>query len=264
MQQFLNSITNGGIPKLVSKLPQLKNAVGDFIGEMKIPERPSYAYPYNSYIDIALSNNFSKKALGNLAKIYCPKKETVIEQASILNSQSFPRTWANYQHCCNTLEIDNAPKTYVTPKLRGLNALCITADDETLILLSRQVISEDDAEQRFILGHELGHVQMGHIAAHSLQGLLGDINRANELVGAIANGTLAIPLNEWYRVSELSADRAGYLCSRNIEAITALLESLDPYAANDGFAQYVELYRDHPNAATRIAELKKFIEEKNV
>ena len=44
----------------------------------------------------------------------------------------------------------------------------------------------------------------------------------NELAGAFLCDTIVPMLNEWYRASELTADRAGYLCSKDMEAIAIL------------------------------------------
>ena len=265
MQKFLNNLLNGDINKYVAQLPQLKESISKIVvGAEQPKERPSYAYPYDSNIDIALGNSLAKKASGNMAKRYCPSKEAIIKQASAINDKNFPRTWNNFQHCCNTLDVTNAPKTYVAHNIKGINALSVTFDNDTVIILSLQSTILDDAEQRFLIGHELGHVQMGHIAAHSLQGLLQDINMRNELAGAFLCDTIVPMLNEWYRASELTADRAGYLCSKDMEAIAKLLETIDPCLADDNFTQYVELYCDHPTTATRIAELKKFVAEKGL
>jgi Zn-dependent protease with chaperone function len=78
----------------------------------------------------------------------------------------------------------------------------------------------DPAELRFIIGHELGHVRLGHTRLNSLVGGLAGIPASG---GAAA--MLALAFLNWNRACELSADRAGLLaCGRLDKAVSALVK----------------------------------------
>ena len=78
----------------------------------------------------------------------------------------------------------------------------------------------DGDELLFILGHEMGHVALGHTWLNSLVGGMAGIP-ASWSVGAI----LALVFLWWNRMCEYSADRAGLLACGNPEkAVTALVK----------------------------------------
>lgn len=75
------------------------------------------------------------------------------------------------------MNIKKIPILYITSRLKGINALSVEMNKEQIILLSLPaVVMLGEAELRFLLGHELGHIQQGHLIAHTVQGLLEDLN----------------------------------------------------------------------------------------
>jgi Zn-dependent protease with chaperone function len=78
----------------------------------------------------------------------------------------------------------------------------------------------DADELRFVLGHELGHVRLGHTWLNSLVGGMAGIPSP---IGAWALLTLAF--RWWNRACEHSADRAGMLaCGKPHKALSALIK----------------------------------------
>jgi Zn-dependent protease with chaperone function len=78
----------------------------------------------------------------------------------------------------------------------------------------------DEDELLFILGHEMGHVALGHTWLNSLVGGMAGIP-ASWSVGAI----LTVVFLWWNRMCEYSADRAGMLaCGKPDKAISALVK----------------------------------------
>jgi Zn-dependent protease with chaperone function len=78
----------------------------------------------------------------------------------------------------------------------------------------------DRDEMRFILGHELGHVRLGHTWLNSLVGGMAGIPSP-----FAASALLAMVFLWWNRACEYSADRAGLLsCSKPHKAISALIK----------------------------------------
>jgi len=129
-------------------------------------------------------------------------------------------------------------------------------------------------EVQFVVGHELGHVRLGHTWLNSLAGGMAGIPAS---VSAALILTLA--LRWWNRACEYSADRAGLLACNNPEkAISALLKlelgpqarQLTPQAVQQMIAQIEaeddqwlegmgELFATHPMVERRVRELMHFM-----
>ncbi len=130
----------------------------------------------------------------------------------------------------------------------------------------------DADELRFILGHEMGHVSLGHTWLNSLVG---------GMAGIPASYGISILLNAsfrwWNRACEFSADRAGLLaCGNPTKAISALvkLATGKPIFSQEGLAQALrlveaqddsiinkleEVLSTHPLIAKRIQALQRYI-----
>ena len=70
-----------------------------------------------------------------------------------------------------------------------------------------------------MIGHELGHILQKNLICHTIKGLLDNLNSKSEILGPIVSDLIEVPLNQWYRCSEYTADRAGLMCTRNIKFI---------------------------------------------
>lgn len=132
----------------------------------------------------------------------------------------------------------------------------------------------DREEVQFVVGHELGHVRLGHTWLNSLAGGMAGIPAS---ISAALILTLA--LRWWNRACEFSADRAGLLaCSNPQKAISALLKlelgpqarQLSPQAVQHMVAQIEaeddqwlegmgEMFATHPMVERRVRELLKFM-----
>lgn len=229
------------------------------------PSAPTldYAYPCDNYIDTILSNQLAQQALRKLAdKYYSDQIKEIVNNSICLTKTNFPKLWNNYEYCCNKLSVTPQPKVYITKKLTGLNALSVEYAEKQMILLSfKAAVMNKDAEQRFLLGHELGHIQLGHLAAHVVQGLLNSLHKKNELLGPIVFDMIDVPLNRWYRTSEFTADRAGYLCCEDINSINHLFGKMPNTPENTSYIQYKSLSYDHPNMTVRTKALVKFAKQ---
>ena len=218
---------------------------------------PDYAYPCDNYIDPVLGNKLVRQTLRTIAnKYYGQQLEDIVQDATELTSLNYPNLYANYQFCCTTLDATNPPKVYITSGLSGINALSAEVEKESIILMSyMSVIGLNNKEQRFLLGHELGHILQGHMVVHTVQGLLQNLNTRAELMGPIVTDLIDVPLNRWYRTSEFTADRAGYLCCKDMKAIRQLFERLDQDAPVNAFEQYQALSDAYPSMKERMGEL---------
>ena len=142
----------------------------------------------------------------------------------------------------------------------------------------------DEDERRFILAHELGHVMSGHATYRTLAILLITFGRQGlPFLANLALLPFHLALLEWYRKSELSADRAGLLGAQDPRAATGTFLKLAGGAAagdridlDDFMRQAAEYesdegaldaifrvintaFRDHPFGTVRAAELQRWI-----
>lgn len=162
-------------------------------------------------------------------------------------------------------------ETYVA-RSRQLNAYTFGLSSPKVVVLYSalfQVMDED--ELLFILGHELGHVALGHTWLNSLVGGLAGIPASWS-----AGSLLTLAFLWWNRTCEYSADRAGLLACGNLEkAVRALIklaagaEALrvgglekayrridaedDTWAGN-----FSEVLQSHPLLIRRIEELRRY------
>lgn len=192
-------------------------------------------------------------------KYYLKDIQQIVQTTSPIQSASYPRLFCNLQYCCQILQITDIPTIYVTPRVAGINALSISYQKETLILLSPQVATLTDFEQRFILGHELGHCRQGNIVAHIVLGLLDSINNLSESVGPLIEDAINVPLKNWFRSTEFEADKAGYLCAPDFNMVHTLFTKLGMKEQITAFESYAEVDATHPLLLTRYNELKKHI-----
>jgi Zn-dependent protease with chaperone function len=160
---------------------------------------------------------------------------------------------------------------YVTPS-RVLNAYTFGLDSPKVIVLYSALLQiMDEDELRFIIGHEMGHVRLGHTWLNSLVGGMAGIPSSST-----ASALLTMAFLWWNRTCELSADRAGLLACGNPEkAISALVKLVaGPQAAtragmemayrqidaeDDTFMGPLgEAFASHPMLIRRINELRRY------
>ena len=263
MQEILNKVYKGlwGVVDTFANSSAGEPAMPKKTEVLKPAPVPDYAYPCDNYINSVLENKLTRQTLHAIAAKYYGKQiEEVTQNGSKLTEKNYPRLFANYQDCCKTLNVTNPPKVFVTSRLAGINALSVEIEKEPIVMLSyMSVIALNDQEQKFLLAHELGDIQFGHMLAHTVQGLLNDLNKRVELLGPIVTDLIDVPLNRWYRTSEFTADRAGYLCCGDISCINNLFLKAIPSNSYSSIDQYKELGYSHPLLYVRLNELKSFI-----
>jgi Zn-dependent protease with chaperone function len=128
-------------------------------------------------------------------------------------------------------------EVFVAPS-RQLNAYTFGLSSPKVVVLYSSLFKVmDEDEISFILGHELGHVALGHTWLNSLLGGMAGIP-ASISAAIILSGAFLW----WNRTCELSADRAGLLaCGRLDKAVAALIKLAAPGA--DTSAELEAVYR---------------------
>ncbi len=141
-----------------------------------------------------------------------------------------PNLYALYQEVLQTLDWPPAgqppPQLYVA-QTPIANAGAIGFDQPFIVINSGALEILSYEEQRFILAHELGHIMSGHTTYRTIAVIVMTFGlQVLPIVATVALLPFQLALLEWYRKSELSADRAGLLGSQNVRASMGAFLSL--------------------------------------
>lgn len=226
-----------------------------------------YAYPCSNYVEKILSNSIVCMALQSIIdKYYCKQVDQILAAGQVVTPVSFPYLNKIIDECSKKLLIDKSPMVVVSPKLKGINALTVGSDKNPIILLSRKTVMKlHEGELKFLLGHEYGHVLQQNMVCHTVKGLLGNLKNTSEIVGDMLSDMIDVPLNQWYRCSEITADRVGLICCRNIDYVRELLskvggdlEVASGKKTNNAIEELLELSYTHPMMVKRLLAMEEF------
>jgi Zn-dependent protease with chaperone function len=145
--------------------------------------------------------------------------QNLVRAAYPVTDSNTPRLLRLFQESADRIK-PGPLQAFVVPS-RQLNAYTFGLDDPKVVVLYSALLDVMDADElRFIIGHEMGHIALGHTRLNSLVGGLAGIP-SNSLASAV----LVTVFLWWNRTCELSADRAGLLATGKPEkAITALIK----------------------------------------
>jgi Zn-dependent protease with chaperone function len=182
-----------------------------------------------------------------------------------------------------TMDWPDPPELYVT-QTPMVNAGAVGVERPFIVLNSGAVSLLDTDEMRVLIGHELGHVISGHALYRTVLILLLELGFQNlPFLAGIALLPIKLALLEWYRKSELSADRAGLLASQDATAsmrvflklagggtgpdmdLGAFMRQAAEYEEKGGALDTIykilnTLGATHPFNTLRAAELKRWID----
>ncbi|CAM5624332.1 Peptidase M48 domain-containing protein OS=Streptomyces glaucescens OX=1907 GN=SGLAU_11810 PE=3 SV=1 [Streptomyces glaucescens] len=120
---------------------------------------------------------------------------------------------------CYILDLEKVPPMYVQQDPQP-NAMCVGMDEPIIVVTTGLVELLDEEEMRAVIGHEVGHALSGHSVYRTI--LLFLTNLALRVawipLGNVAIMAIVTALREWFRKSELSADRAGLLAGQDLQA----------------------------------------------
>jgi Zn-dependent protease with chaperone function len=198
------------------------------------------------------------------------------------SEQQFPQLYQSLLDGCYILDLPTVPELFISQDPM-VNAMALGADKPFIVITSGMVELMDPEEARFIIGHELGHVLSGHAVYRTM--LFHLIRLAQRIawmpIGYLGLRAIIWGLEEWYRKSELSCDRAGLLAGQDVEASRrALMKTAGgahmPELSHDAFHQQAHEYdavpdvregllkllqlqgNTHPFAVIRYAELDRW------
>ncbi|HTU07498.1 MAG TPA: M48 family metallopeptidase [Trebonia sp.] len=207
---------------------------------------------------------------------------TFLAGAVKVSERQFPHIYALVRDGSYILDLPDVPDCFVIQS-PIVNAMAIGKDRPFIVITTGLVNLHDEEELRWVVGHELGHILSGHAVYRTM--LLILIQLAARIawmpIGYIGLRAIIWGLEEWFRKSELSCDRAGLLAGQDVDAARRALmklaggpqlSELNPDAFREQAHEYdaVPDLRDsvlkllqlqgntHPFAVIRFAELDRW------
>ena len=155
--------------------------------------------------------------------------------------------------CCKILDMPK-PELYVTSDPFP-NAWTGGVERPYITVRSSIINTLDDEQMYHLIGHELGHIKCGHVLYKTVGAILSVIlemvAHSTLGLGETARIALILAYMEWSRQAEVSADRAGLLCSQQFQlsasanlALTHGPSRLDGEASVDAFLDQARSYQD--------------------
>ena len=132
-----------------------------------------------------------------------------------VNDQQCPKVHRFLVQACDVLD-QPVPEMYISNHPVA-NAGAVGINKPFILLHSGLVEQLDSDELLFVIGHELGHVASGHALYRTMVELILHYGKLLSGVGLppLVMMAVLLALLEWYRKSELSADRAGLLACQD-------------------------------------------------
>ncbi|MEU3844924.1 M48 family metallopeptidase [Streptomyces sp. NPDC028635] len=204
-----------------------------------------------------------------------------------VSDQQFAHLNVMLLDACYILDLEKVPPMYVNQDPQP-NAMCIGLDEPVIVVTTGLVELLDEEEMRAVVGHEVGHALSGHSVYRTILLFLTSlaVRVAWIPLGNLAIMAIVTALREWFRKSELSADRAGLLVGQDVQAsmrglmkiaggnhlhemnVDAFLQQAEEYESAGDLRDSVlkilnVLPRSHPFTTVRAAELKKWSQSRD-
>jgi Zn-dependent protease with chaperone function len=178
-----------------------------------------------------------------------------------VSERQFPHIYALVRDGSYILDLPEVPDVFVVQN-PAVNAQALGRDRPFIVITTGLVNLHDAEELRFVVGHELGHILSGHAVYRTM--LLWLIQLAGRIawmpIGVIGLRAIIWGLEEWFRKSELSCDRAGLLACQDLDAARRALMKLagGPYLSElnpDAFREQAHEYDAVPDLRDSILKL---------
>lgn len=201
------------------------------------------------------------------------KRAELLGSSVKVTEQQFPRLWQIAAKCAKTLGI-TPPPVYVAPDIGQLNAHTLGTNDDAYVVVNGALIDHlSDDELTFVIGHECGHIHANHVVFSTALYYL--TSAASFYVRWIVQPAI-LGLRAWSRRAEITCDRAGLLCTKDLDVATAATVKLalgsqklykdlhmEEYLkqleeGRKSVGRFMEIFRSHPYVPKRIEALRIF------
>jgi Zn-dependent protease with chaperone function len=199
-------------------------------------------------------------------------KSQLLGNAVRVGPNQFPRVHKLVMQCADTLGI--TPPTLYIANSPVMNAMTFGTNDDSFIIVHSALVDYfTDEELLSVIGHECGHIHNNHVVY--LTALYYLRNMASIFVKWIVYPA-SLALSGWTRRAEITCDRAGLLCCKDVDVSRRALAKLalgstklhaelnvDAFAdqceeSKGDLGRYAEITASHPWIAKRLKALKVF------
>lgn len=262
-------------------MPEISFDLQQYINQRKGAEQglarsgAAYAYPGDQKVLRTLARvtpvTLAVEATVRLWKSVA--KSEILGTSVKVTEKQFPEIYQLSIECASRLHI--APPTiYVYPEVGALNAHTFGTDDDAYVVLNGVLVDHLSSEElRFVIGHECGHIQNNHVVY--LTALYYLMYSANMFLRWIVTPAV-LALQSWTRRAEITCDRAGLICTGDVDVALAALTKLalgssklaerinvDEYLkqleeSQQSAGRMMELFRSHPYLPKRVEALRLF------
>jgi Zn-dependent protease with chaperone function len=144
---------------------------------------------------------------------------TLMRHGYRVTHQNVPKLAAVIDEAATHLQVEPV-EVYVIGS-KALNAYTFGISSPKVIVMTDSLLKVLDSDElQFVIGHEMGHVKLGHTWLNSIIGGLAGMPSPY-----LAFAVLHLAFRSWNRACEFSADRAGMLANGNPrKAITSLIK----------------------------------------
>jgi Zn-dependent protease with chaperone function len=128
--------------------------------------------------------------------------------------------------CSRILHLQKPPRVFVS---NFTESSTLTENySEPVIVLHASVLDRfrDPAERRFLVGRELGHVKAGHTRCNTLVRRMKSLADRLSVFGNVDSCSPLLPVLQWARQSEMTADNAGLICAQDQQTAERVLMRL--------------------------------------
>ena len=177
-----------------------------------------------------------------------------------VSAEQFPELYKTYREVCATFNLKEEPELYVIQSNGVLNAFATRHSGREFVVIYSSILDDygyDSAEIRFLIGHEIGHIQAKHLMKRLL----------------LAPAMILPWLPPAYsRACEASCDRYGALAAGDIDGAISAMMTLSAgkmpaskmvpsifaqqhFRHRDFFVSWHELNSFYPTLSQRVSNL---------
>lgn len=202
--------------------------------------------------------NIVDKTISSLMEM-CATVECLGDGINV-TSRSLPTLNNQIRQACMLLDMQDVPDCTIN-WFYHIGSRSVGEHKKRIVLPSGAIDLLKDEELNFLIGHEIGHMKCGHKTYHMLTEAMYKPMLGSEFEPIMS--LFKLPLLNWYRVSDFSADRMGLLCCQDIEvALTTMIKMSglpQKYYGQVNINSFIQQGIDFNNNTGFLNEIVKYI-----